>query len=79
MFYNGILKGNYDMRQFECINNKRIYTEEELQNLFKFKVVHGYDKGFENWIKEEIQNGNLRVLSDKEIMNRHIRKYNSYR
>ena len=67
------------MRQFECINNKRIYTEEELQNLFRFKVVHGCDKGFENWIKEEIQNGNLRVLSDKEIVNRHIRKYNSYR
>ena len=79
MFYNGILKGNYIMRQFECINDKRMYTEEELQNLFKFTVVHGYDKGFENWIKEEIQNGNLRVLSDKEIVNRHIRKYNSYR
>lgn len=67
------------MRQFECINDKRLYTEEKLQNLFKFKVVHGYDKDFENWITEEIQNGNLRVLSDKEIVNRHIRKYNSYR
>ena len=67
------------MRQFECIADKRIYTEKQLKNLFQFKVVHGYDKDFENWVKEEIQNGNLRVLSDMEIANRHIRKWNSYK
>ena len=77
MFYNGILKRNYVMRQFECINDKRMYNEEELQNLFKFKVVHGYDKKFEDWINEEIQNGYLRLLTDVEIANNHIKKYNS--
>lgn len=67
------------MRQFECIKDKRIYTEEQLKNLFQFKVVHGYDKDFEDWIKEEIKNRQLRVLSDMEIANSHIRKWNSYK
>ena len=65
------------MKQFECIEDKRIYTESQLQQLFQFKVVHWYDKKFEDWIKEEIQNGYLRVLTDVEIANNHIKKYNS--
>ena len=38
------------MRQFECVADKKIYTESQLRQLFKFKVVHGYDNKFENWI-----------------------------
>ena len=52
------------MRQFECIADKRTYTESQLRQLFQFKVVHGYDNKFENWINEEIQNGYLRLLTD---------------
>ena len=29
-----------NMKQFECIEDKRIYTESQLQQLFQFKVVH---------------------------------------
>lgn len=65
------------MRYFECVADKRVYTESQLQQLFQFKVVHGYDNKFENWINEEIQNGYLRVLNDMEIANNHIKKYNS--
>lgn len=65
------------MRQFECIVDKRTYTESQLRQLFQFKVVHGYGKKFENWINEEIQNGYLRLLTDMEIANNHIKKYNS--
>ena len=65
------------MKQFECIEDKRIYTESQLQQLFQFKVVHGYDDKFENWINKEIQNGYLRLLTDIEIANNHIKKYNS--
>ena len=64
------------MKQFECIADKKIYTESQLQQLFQFKVVHGYDKKFEDWINEEVQNGYLRVLSQSEIINMHIQKYN---
>ena len=65
------------MRQFECIADKRTYTENQLEQLFQFKVVHGYDKKFEDWIREEIQSGYLRLLTDMEIANNHIKKYNS--
>ena len=65
------------MRQFECIADKRTYTENLLEQLFQFKIVHGYDKKFEEWIREEVQNGYLRVLADMEIANNHIKKYNS--
>lgn len=64
------------MRQFECIADKKIYTESQLRQLFQFKIVHGYDKKFEEWIREEIQNGYLRMLSQSEIINMHIQKYN---
>lgn len=64
------------MKQFECVADKKIYTESQLQQLFQFKVVHGYDNKFENWVNEEIQNGYLRVLTDVEIANSHIEKYN---
>lgn len=64
------------MKYFECVADKRVYTENQLQQLFQFKVVHGYDNKFENWINEEIQNG-LRLLTDMEIANNHIKKYNS--
>lgn len=57
--------------------DKKIYTESQLRQLFQFKVVHGYDKKFEEWIREEIQNGYLKVLADVEIANNHIKKYNS--
>ena len=40
------------MRQFECVADKKIYTESQLRQLFQFKVVHGYDNKFENWINE---------------------------
>ena len=40
------------MKQFECIADKRTYAENQLEQLFQFKVVHGYDKKFEDWIKE---------------------------
>ena len=36
-----------------------------------------YDNKFEDWINEEIQNGYLRLLTDMEIENNHIKKYNS--
>ena len=52
------------MRQFECVADKKIYTESQLRQLFQFKVVHGYDNKFENWINEEIQNCNLRLITD---------------
>lgn len=65
------------MRYFECVADKRVYTESHLQQLFQFKVVHGYDKKFEEWIREEIQNGYLRLLTDMKIANNHIKKYNS--
>lgn len=65
------------MRQFECVADKKIYTESQLRQLFQFKVVHGYDNKFENWINEEVQNGYLRVITDVEIANNHIKKYNS--
>lgn len=65
------------MRYFECVADKRVYTESQLQQLFQFKVVHGYDNKFENWINEEIQNGYLKLLTDMEIANNHIKKYNS--
>lgn len=65
------------MRQFECVADKKIYTESQLQQLFKFKVIHRYDNKFEDWINEEIQNGYLRLLTDMEIANNHIKKYNS--
>lgn len=65
------------MRYFECVADKRVYTESQLQQLFQFKVVHGYDNKFENWINEEIQNGYLRLLTDMKIANNHIKQYNS--
>lgn len=65
------------MRQFECVADKRVYTEEQLKTLFIFKTTHGYDNKFENWINEEIQNGYLRLLTDMEIANNYIKKYNS--
>lgn len=64
------------MRQFECVADKRVYTEEQLKTLFIFKTTHGYDKSFEDWINEEVQNGYLRMLSQSEIINMHIHKYN---
>ena len=69
------------MRQFECVADKKIYTESQLRQLFQFKVVHGYDNKFENWINEEIQNGYLRLLTDMEIPKYivdKIRKQNEY-
>lgn len=64
------------MRYFECIADKRVYTEEQLKTLFIFKTVHGYDKSFDDWINEELRNGYLRVLCEAEIINMHIQKYN---
>ena len=57
------------MRQFECIADKKIYTESQLRQLFQFKIVHGYDKKFEEWIREEIQNGYLLI----SLLNNFIR------
>lgn len=65
------------MRQFECVADKKIYTESQLRQLFQFKIVHGYDKKFEEWIREEVQNDYLRLLTDMEIANNYIKKYNS--
>lgn len=65
------------MRQFECVADKRVYTEDQLKTLFVFKTAHGYDNKFEDWINEEVQNGYLRLLTDMEIANNHINKYNS--
>ena len=64
------------MRYFECVAYKRVYTEEQLKTLFIFKTTHGYDKSFEDWINEELRNGYLRMLSETEIINMHIQKYN---
>lgn len=65
------------MRQFECVADKKIYTESQLRQLFQFKIVHGYDKKFEEWIREEVQNDYLILLTDMEIANNYIKKYNS--
>lgn len=64
------------MRYFECVADKRVYTEEQLKTLFIFKITHGYDKSFDDWINEELRNGYLRVLCEAEIINMHIQKYN---
>lgn len=64
------------MRYFECAADKRVYTEDQLKPLFVFKTAHGYDKSFDDWIDEELRNGYLRMLSQSEIINMHIQKYN---
>ena len=64
------------MRYFECAADKRVYTEDQLKTLFVFKTAHGYDKSFEDWVNEELRKGYLRMLSQSEIINMHIQKYN---
>ena len=64
------------MRYFECAADKRVYTEDQLKTLFVFKTAHGYYKSFDDWIDEELRNGYLRMLSQSEIINMHIQKYN---
>lgn len=64
------------MRYFECAADKRVYTEDQLKTLFVFKTAHVYDKSFDDWIDEELRNGYLRMLSQSEIINMHIQKYN---
>ena len=64
------------MRYFECVADKRVYTEDQLKTLFVFKTAHGYDKSFEDCVNEELRKGYLRMLSQSEIINMHIQKYN---
>ena len=64
------------MKQYKCVEDKRIYTEDQLKSLFQFKVIHGYDGDFESWVIAETKNGYLRLLSDVEITKKHIGGYN---
>ncbi|WP_370781080.1 hypothetical protein [Anaerobutyricum hallii] len=56
------------MRYFECVADKRVYTEDQLKTLFVFKTAHGYDKSFEDWVNEKLRKGYLRMLSQSEII-----------
>lgn len=44
------------MTIYQCVADKRIYTEEQMRELFRFKEYRGYIGTFEDWIKEELDN-----------------------
>lgn len=50
---------------YQCVADKRLYTEEQMKNLFRFKEYRGYTGTFEDWIKEELENGYIVNYTEK--------------
>ena len=51
---------------YQCVADKRLYTEEQMKNLFRFKEYRGYTGTFEDWIKEELENGYIIDYTEKK-------------
>ena len=51
---------------YKCIADGRIYSEEQMRNLFRFKEHRGYTGTFEDWIEMEIKKGYLEVINDEQ-------------
>ena len=51
---------------YKCIVDGRVYSEEQMRNLFRFKEYRGYTGTFEDWIEMEIKKGYLEVINDEQ-------------
>lgn len=58
------------MSEYRCISTNRKYSEEQMQNLFKFKEYKGYTGTFEDWIKEELNNGYIKAIEDNPALDK---------
>lgn len=54
------------MTIYQCIADKRMYTEKQMRNLFKFKEYRGYTETFEDWIKSELDIGYIINYTEKK-------------
>lgn len=49
------------MNQYKCIAEDKIYSEEEMRDIFDLAKYNGYCGTFEDWITMEIQNKYIEV------------------
>lgn len=54
------------MTIYQCVADKRTYTEEQMRELFRFKEYRGYIGTFEDWIKEELDNRHVINYTEKK-------------
>lgn len=54
------------MVKYKCVNDGRIYSEDQMRDLFRFKKYRGYTGTFEDWIKSELDNGYIINYTDKK-------------
>lgn len=72
------------MIKYECVADKRIYSEEQMRDLFRFKEYRGYTRTFEDWIKLELDNGyiinyTMSLQDILEYVQQHDMKYRGIR
>ena len=56
------------MSEYRCISTNKKYSEEQLRDLFKFKEYKGYIGTFEEWIKEEIDSGYIKIIESNPAL-----------
>ena len=52
------------MIRYKCVKENRIYTEDQLRNIFRLAQYNGWHDDFEKWIEMEIKKGLLEIVTD---------------
>lgn len=52
------------MIRYKCVKENRIYTEDQLRNIFRLAQYNGWHDDFEKWIEMEIKKGLLKIVTD---------------
>ena len=52
------------MIRYKCVKENRIYTEDQLINIFRLAQYNGWHDDFEKWIEMEIKKGLLEIVTD---------------
>ena len=56
------------MSEYRCVSTNKKYSEEQMRDLFKFKEYKGYTGTFEEWIKEEIDSGYIKIIESNPAL-----------
>ena len=56
------------MSEYRCVSTNKKYSEEQMRDLFKFKEYKGYTGIFEEWIKEEIDSGYIKIIESNPAL-----------
>ena len=65
-----------NMKTYKCMENKRVFTETQLRNIYYIKIRMGYTGTYNEWVTEEMLSRRLVYLNDVEATREFIRMYN---